>query len=130
MAITETLEKRRLVVTLGQFEAPSAWHWECVRFLRNDDGSDAAPPQNVSIACSAADVSAHIGQAMLDQIGVLTAKDALVAAAQAERDAAIADKDATIAKRDEAIAAAMAVASADADWEASVRPKIAALLGG
>lgn len=114
MAITETIEKRRLVITLGEFEAPASWHWEAVRFLRNDDNTDAAPPQNVTVPCTQEEAAAHISQAMADQATAIIAKDAAIATLTAQRDTAM--------------AAATKVAQADADWETHVRPLVEAAL--
>lgn len=68
MAITETIERRSLIITLGENEAPSHWVYEAVRFLKNDDGSDVAPPQTVRIPASPEEAAAHIGQAAIDQV--------------------------------------------------------------
>ena len=121
MAITETIEKRRLVVTLGEGQAPASWHWDAVRFLRNDDGSDAAPPQNVTVPCTAQEAAAHISQSMVDLNASIAAKDASIATLTSERDAARAEL--TAAK-----AAAQAVAQADSAWEQSVRPLVTQVL--
>lgn len=92
MPIVERVEKRELVVTLGANEAPASYRWNAMRFLTNDeDNSDAAPPQRVSIPATAEEVSAHIGEAvtaLLADIEVDTARyQALQAELQVERRA-------------------------------------------
>jgi hypothetical protein len=136
MAISETVEKRKLVVTLGEFEAPASWQWEAVRFLRNDDGTDAAPPQNVVVPCTPEEAAAHIGQAAIDMNATMAAKDALIAALREQLATEVAalteDRDTKVAaltaQRDAAVAAATKVAEADAAWEISVRPLVEAAL--
>lgn len=123
MAITETIQKRRLVVVLGENEIPASWHWECMRFLRNDDGTDAAPPQAVSMAATAEEAAAHLGQGVVDLQAASNTLTARVAELTAERDAALAAAAA-------AKAAAQAVADADASWDASVRPLVTQVLVG
>ena len=87
MAIVERVEKRELIVTLGANEAPASYRWSAMRFLTNDeDGSDAAPPQRVSIPATAEEVSAHIG-------GAVTALLADIAADTAAREALAAELD-------------------------------------
>lgn len=85
MAITERIEKRELVVTLGANEAPASYRWNAMRFLTNDeDGSDAAPPQRVSIPATAEEVAAHIGASVVQLLADIEADTARYQALQAE----------------------------------------------
>ena len=118
--ITETIEKRRLIVTLGEAQAPASWAWDAMRFLRNDDGSDAAPPQTVTVPCTEAEAAAYISQAMVDLGASISAKDAQIAVLSAQI--------ATLTgERDQARAALAAVKSADTQWDAVVRPLVNAI---
>lgn len=85
MAITERIEKRELIVTLGAHEAPASYRWSAMRFLTNDeDGSDAAPPQRVSIPATAEEVSAHIGASVVQLLADIEADTARYQALQTE----------------------------------------------
>lgn len=72
--ITETTEKREIVIVLGENEALASAHFKAVRFLRNEDGSDAAPPQEVRIPASGDDVAKHIGAAAAEQANIVDAQ--------------------------------------------------------
>lgn len=111
MAITETFERRQLVVDLGAHEAPSAWRWRGMQFLRYEDGSEAAPPRTVEVAADRADVEALLNVALAKQ-----ADD--IAADARDRDALRTQ----LAKAQEAL---RAVAAADASWDNGVRNKVA-----
>ena len=92
MAITERIEKRELIVTLGAHAAPASYRWSAMRFLTNDeDGSDAAPPQRVSVPATAEEVSAHIGEAVTSLLADIAAdtivRQALAADLDTERRA-------------------------------------------
>lgn len=87
MAIIERVEKRELIVTLGAHEAPASYRWTAKRFLTNDeDGSDAAPPQTVSIPATAEEVAVHIGEAVVHLLADIAADTAAREALAAELD--------------------------------------------
>lgn len=111
MAITQTLERRRLIITLGENEAPSHWQWECVAFIR-DDGVDVVAPSTKYVDCTAEEAAAHIGQAALDQLAVIEAKDRRILALAADLEAE------RVARREDAAAAAAAAAAAQARVDA------------
>jgi 23S rRNA maturation-related 3'-5' exoribonuclease YhaM len=67
MAIEETVEKRRLVLVLGERGAVSSNYFEAVQTLKREDGSDAAPPRPVQIPLSEAEVATYLDQAMTSQ---------------------------------------------------------------
>lgn len=74
MAIVERVEKRELIVTLGANEAPASYRWSAMRFLTNDeDNSDAAPPQRVSIPCTAEEAAKHIGDSVVNLLADIAA---------------------------------------------------------
>ena len=85
MAIVERVEKRELIITLGAHEAPASYRWSAKRFLTNDeDGSDAAPPQTVSVPATAEEVAAHISEAMVKLLADIAADGERYQALQAE----------------------------------------------
>jgi hypothetical protein len=87
MAIVERVEKRELIVTLGANEAPASYRWNAKRFLTNDeDGSDAAPPQTVSVPCTAEEAAAHIGASVVSLLADIAADTAAREALAAELD--------------------------------------------
>jgi flagellin-like hook-associated protein FlgL len=100
MAIIESVEKRRLIITLGEHEAPAQWQWDCIRFLRDDQsGKDAAPPQPVLVDATADEVAEHLGKAATDQVASLNAASAAIAEKSSALDAAnaqIADLQASV----------------------------------
>ena len=104
MAITETIEKRQLVVDLGKNEVPSAWRWRVVKFIRYDDGTDVVPPQSVEVDADPAEVAAHIGAAVVAQAADIAAdrveRDAIRADLAAERAAKAAAEGELVSTRD------------------------------
>lgn len=84
MAITEHTEKRRLIVTLGAHEAPASWQWEGVRFLKNDDGSDAASPHPCRLETTREEASALLGDALVKQQGDIADDTAKIGELQTE----------------------------------------------
>lgn len=98
MAITETIEKRELIIALGANEAPASYRWNAMRFLRNEDGSDAARPERVSVPATAEEVSAHIGASVTSLLADIAADTARFQALAADHAAVTAERDALAAQ--------------------------------
>ena len=94
--VTERFEKRRLIITLGEKDAPAQYAWQGVTFTSREDGSDFKPPMDEMRPATVEEVQAHIGQAVLDLQAVISAKDALIAQVRAEHDITIAGWEANV----------------------------------
>lgn len=110
------VEKRELRIALGEHEAPASWKFIVVRFLRHEDGSEQAVPGEM--AATAEEAAAHIGQAMVEQLATIQAKDAAHVALQAEAER-------LARERDDAISAVRAVRRADEHYDAAIKPVLA-----
>ena len=108
--VTETTEKRQLIIDLGAHEAPTAWRWRVVQFLRYEDGTDAAPPRHTEVEASAEEVATHIGAAVIAQARDVEGDRAELAILRAKLAKAKTALDAVIA--------------ADAGWDEAVRAKV------
>lgn len=63
--LTREFRKQRLILQLDNHGAPERWNWEGVRFLRNEDGSDAEQPRMLQVPATEEEVSAHVGAAVV-----------------------------------------------------------------
>ena len=74
MEIIETLSAREIVITLGEHDAPATAKKKSVRFLRDADGADVAPPQIVEQEISFEDVELSLNGALLDERNALNSR--------------------------------------------------------
>lgn len=140
MSIVTTLEKRELVITLGENEAPAKWEWVCKKYVRNEEGKDEAPPHTVRIEATREDVEKHIGRAILDQAETINAmiasNDKRAAEAKEQHDKQVADLGGKLkaleenlkvvaAQRDIATSVANAFQRAEQQWQQNVGPALA-----
>ena len=61
--LIRTFEKRFLIASIGGGDIPVDWRWESMRFLRNNDGSDAEQPRLVYVPATAEEVAVYVGEA-------------------------------------------------------------------
>jgi hypothetical protein len=77
------IERRRLIITLGEHEAPASCQWDAVKFLRDEDGNDLVPPQRDLITATAEEVSAYLNVTLAAERDALNARVARDAQAHA-----------------------------------------------
>lgn len=126
MPITESLEKRQLVVVLAGIDgSPAEYYFNAVRFLRNDDGSDAAPPQNVRIDATADEAKQLLGDKVPALMKDVAEQGARAAELLVERDAAVklvGERDAEIVSlQNRLVAAATSLSSLRGSADAALQ---------